>query len=407
MVHTFKYLFCALIIYIYIYSPALKPMSIGLDKVVFVFAFFYFFFSRSLGGYVKLFKKELLVLFLIALTSLFIFTIHNGLGIGDLVMYDVFLFIEILFVPYVFVNLFTYKWKFPLENVVICNSIIAGVISVLLLINPTWADIMKNQILRIPELLTTNFSFRGFGLSDGLTFAYPVVQGLCAGFVICGFVGKKPVFYLGLIPIFISIFVNARSGIIPIGVAIIVLVFHSSISKTIKTALPIVIVLLLVTIFYKPNSNSQLSESVEWGLSFFQIMGDFLGGKDTENMDALSLTGSMVQFPHSLYAWILGEGINIYGDKFLNEYGDSDIGYCIRTVYGGLMYMILWLLLWMIMFNRLIKVNKKMALVLFVSLIYLNWKSDFFVVTPSCRFFFFIYVCCIMDPSFMNVRSKR
>ncbi len=406
MLKYIKILICSLILYFYIYSPALVIMPFGLDKLILAFSLFYILFSGNVGKCINSFKQELALLLLIAIFSVFVTTIHNGFSLNGIVMYDIFLFVEVLAVPYALLSLFDSSWRCNVSDVIIYNSILAGCITAALLLNPAWADIMKNQILRIPELLTTNFSFRGFGFSDGLTFAYPVVQGFCAGFVICGFIRRKPFFYLGLIPIIISVFVNARSGIIPIGVALAILVFKSPLSKTIKTIIPIVIVLFLMFFFYKPNSNSQLSESVEWGLSFFQIMGDFFSGEDAENMDALSLTGTMVQFPHSISACLIGEGVSIFEEGY-QDYNNSDIGFCIRSVYGGYIYMFLWILLWIKMFRRLAKVHYNMALILFISLIYLNWKSDFFIVTASCRFFFFIYVCCIMSPTFMRVTKKE
>lgn len=406
MVRIAKVIICAFFLYIYIYSPALVFMPFGLDKLILAVSVLYLIFSGKVKKYLAFFQKEFFLLLLIASFSVLVTTIHNGFSFEGIVMYDIFLFVEVLVVPFCLWSFFSSSWKCDLSEIIICNAILAGCISVALLLNPTWADIMKYQILRIPELLTTNFSYRGFGFSDGLTFSYPVVQGFCAGIIILGLVKRNPIYYFGLIPIMISVFVNARSGIIPVGVAVLLFVFTVSITKTIKTASTFAIILLLVAFLFKPSGNSQLSESVEWGLSFFQIMGDFLGGKDAENMDALSLTGSMVQFPHSISAWIMGEGVNIYGEGYM-DYNDSDIGYCIRTVYGGLLYMIVWIVLWVVMYRRIVKKNREMALLLFISLIYLNWKSDFFVVTASCRFFFFIYVCCIMDPSFMKINEVK
>ena len=381
-------------------------MPFGIDKLILAVSVFYVVFSGKTKKYLSLFKSELGLLFCIAVFSVLVTTIHNGFSFGGIVMYDIFLFVEVLVVPFCLLSFLGGKWNCNLSEIIIYNAIIAGCITVALLLNPTWADIMKYQILRIPEFFTTNLAFRGFGFSDGLPFAYPVIQGFCAGFVILGFVRGKPIFYIGLIPILISVFVNARSGIIPIGVALIILLWKSSISKTIKTALPILFIGLMVALLYKPNTNSQLSESVEWGLSFFQIMGDFFSGEDAENMDALSLTGTMVQFPHSFSACLFGEGVNIFEEGY-QDYNNSDIGFCIRSVYGGYIYMFFWILLWIKMFRRLAGVHYNMALILFISLIYLNWKSDFFIVTASCRFFFFIYVCCIMDLSFMRVNEKR
>ena len=380
-------------------------MPFGLDKIVLAGAILYLVFSNRAEEFFLLFRDELCILLLIAVFSCLITVIHNGFSLEGLIVYDIFLLIEVLLVPYCILSFFSSKWECNIQELIVINAIVAGGISVLLLLNPAWADMMKNQILRIPDLLTENFSFRGYGFSDGLLFAFPVIQGFCAGFIVCGMVERKPLYYLGLIPLVISILVNARSGVVPLIVAIIVLAFYYPIKNVMKVAIPVAIMLLLVSFFYEPNGESQLSESIEWGLSIFQIIGDYFSGEEAQNMDAL--TGTMVQFPHSLSAWIMGEGVNLFGNSMFKDYNESDIGICIRTVYGGILYMFFWIVLWIFMFKRLFEVNKQMALILFVSLLYLNWKSDFFVINASCRFFFMIYVCCIMNPSFMKVRDLQ
>lgn len=396
-----KIFITAILLYFYIYSPALQVMPFGFDKIILILAFLYIILSRKFFEYYRKFKIEIQLLFLIVLCSFIVNVFHGNLNFEGHLMYDVFLLLEVFLVPFCLVCVCQNKWDCKLDDILIINAIVAGVISVVLLLNPQWADVMKNQILRIPEFFTTHLSFRGFGFSDGLAFPYPIIQGLCAGFIICSLVRRKSVYYLGLIPIVVSIFVNARSGIIPILVSCLVLYFSSSFVKNLKFTISCSVLIFVAVFFLKKDTSSQIYESLQWGLSFFEILGDFISGRDAENMDALSLTGTMVQLPKSFNAWILGEGVNLFDGPYL-RYNNSDIGFCIRIVYGGLIYMTPWCILWFYMFKRLNRVNHKLALIMFISLVYMNWKSDFFVLTASCRFFFLIYVFCMMVPSFMN-----
>lgn len=388
------------VLYIYIYSPALQFMPFGLDKIIFIISFLYIVIFGQLRGLVKSFKNEFIYLFLIMLSSLFVTIIHRGFGFDGILMYDLFLFFEVILVPYVFFVLFVKKWNVRSDKLLIDNAIIASMVTVLLLANPLWAEMMKNQILRVPEILLINFRFRGFGFSDGLTFGYPVVQGFCASFIVAGMIKHRPFYiYLALFSILVSVLVNARSGLIPIFIALILVIWKSSIKNKMKIFVVGIMLFLLGYFILTESEDSQLAESVEWGLSTFEIIGNMLSGEEAENMDALFY--DMVQFPTNFNDWLLGTGYNLF-DGYINGYNQSDIGFCIRTVYGGAFYMFLWFCLWIFMYKRSRKINKMFAIIMFSSLIYLNWKSDFFIVNPSCRFFFLVYVFCILDNNFLT-----
>lgn len=393
------YIIFMLVLYMYIYSPALQSFSFGLDKIVFVIAFFYLIKSRQLSKLLMTFRAEWITLFLILIVSFLVTIFHRGVQFDGIFMYDVFLFVEVLLVPYALYYFFVNKNGIRSDKLIIDNAIIASVITLVLLANPSWADLMKNQILRVPDVLVKNFSFRGFGFSDGLVFGYPVVQGFCASFIIAGLIRNNPsYFYLALLPISVSVFVNARSGLIPIFIAVGLAISGSSMAKKIKIFILGVFLLLLGSYVLTRLSDSQLAESVEWGLSAFEIIRDILSGKEAENTNALF--HDMVQFPNNFSDWLIGSGYNLFQDN-INGYNQSDIGFCIRSVYGGIVYILLWVKLWVIMYKRIRKINRQCAFILFGSLIYLNWKSDFFVVNPSCRFFFLVYVLCILDAQFL------
>ena len=400
------FIVCALLMYLYIYSPILKSSPINLLHFpIFIFAFYYLYVTKRIRGYIRLFKTELRVMLCILMFSFLISLFHSGLHVLDFVIKDALLLLEVLLVPYFFVIFFR-KIGNSFDHLLIVNAIIAGGISTVLLINPTWATIMKTQILMIPDTFNEHLDFRGFGFAGELSYSYPIVQAFCASFIICRMLKKQPwYYYVALLLIIISILVNARIGIIPICVAVFLLLFFTPLSQLLKMLIPIIALLFLFVLFYDPNSNSQLKQSVEWGLSFFDIMGDYFSGEEAENMDALSLTGTMAQLPHSLSAWFIGEGVNLLGNSSFKDYNSSDIGYCCRLIYGGIFYMLLWFLLWLQTFRRLILINKPIAVLFFCSILVLNWKGDFWGPTLCCRFFFMIYVFCIMNNEFLVMKS--
>lgn len=387
---------CIILLYIYIYSPAFQFFPyFGLDKIVTIIAGLYILYSSRIKQYIKTFNSELLLLVAIVGMSFVVNMLHGKPSGGSLLMYDSFLLLECLLVPFAFMLFIQKHFSGKIELIILFISTFAGLISVFLLLNPSVADIVKTRLLRIQEIITTNFYFRGFGLSDNLLFAYPVVQGFTAAIIICKlYRGAYLWHYILLLPILVSIFVNARSGIIPILIAGLIVLINSAIVAKIKYIFATVFVLYTGLFLLNNSSNSQLMESMEWGLNVFQLIGDMLSGKQIENMDAL--TDTMVFFPQDLASFLFGTGYNIFSD-YPHGYGHSDIGYCIRMVYGGIFYVGLWMILLVKMFLRLRKVNRNMAILLFVSLLYMNWKSDFFVVTPASRFFFLLYAFCLLD----------
>ena len=112
----------------------------------------------------------------------------------------------------------------------------------------------------------------------------------------------------------------------------------------------------------------------------------------------------MIVLPSSIDEWLIGSGKNIFSDAHNN----SDIGYFILLNYGGIFYLIMWISFCIYMFRRLYKLNNGIALILFISLVYLNYKGDFFIVNSGSRFFFLIYSLIVMDSSlFVNSINRK
>ena len=401
----FYSLICLVILYIYIYSPALQLVNFGLDKIILVLSIIYIFYRKRYFLYLKLFKKELVLLFCIFVFSVLVMSLNQTSLEQSLVVYDSFVLLECLFVPFAVISFANSMRTFSVDKLLLTNGVLASLITIFLLLNPSLASFVKDSVFRLPDVVNEHFAFRGFGLSDGLLFGYPVVQGFLCSFIICGTYSNKKIWHnILLLPLIVSICVNARSGIIPICVAFLLVLRFYSFGKILKIALAIFLLVVLGAEVLSSYTNSQLGESMSWGLNTFELILDLMNGKDVENMDAL--TKDMVQIPHDFNIWLYGCGKNIFSIT-VPEYSTSDIGYCIRLMYGGIFYCCLWLFLIIYMFMRMLKANKTCALILFLSLVYMNWKSDFFVVTPASRFFFFIYVYCILKNKTYSVRFRK
>jgi hypothetical protein len=151
--------------------------------------------------------------------------------------------------------------------------------------------------------------------------------------------------------------------------------------------------LFLPSINLMLDDQLMLKTAFEWGISTFDIIGSAFSGEKSENL--ATLFNDMIIFPAYPHEWLMGSGDYLATD--INR--GTDIGYLLRLNYGGMIYLSLFFMLSALMFVRLKKINTILSILLFTSLIYLNFKGDFFIVNPSSRFFFLIYVTCILNPT--------
>jgi hypothetical protein len=287
--------------------------------------------------------------------------------------------------------------KYKLDIILINCSIVASFISVFLLFQPNIAFYLKTNLLKYPEHLIENFFFRGFGFTDGFFFAYPVVLGFCAGFIIMGVCNKKKYLFC-LLPLSIAIIFNARSGIVPVFTG-----FCLSMIYNFKFAINTIILCVIVVLLFLSKSldfytkNNIVMGFSDWFMNVFYDLENIFVKKEMTGV-VQTLLSDMLIFPQNTFEWIVGSGIC----KYTEGYERTDIGYLLRLNYGGIIYSSLYFILLVFMFLRLVKVNKHAAYLLFISLIYLNFKGDFFIINPSSRFFFFVYVICLMNHSYFK-----
>lgn len=268
-------------------------------------------------------------------------------------------------------------------------SLIASLISFFSLVFPPF-KIWLFQIFSFDEKLSL-FTWRGFGLSNDLLFTYSVTQ----AFILCYLIEQKQklLIYLFFIPFIISIFFNARIGLVPL---LLYTLYKIIIEKKINIlayglmAITILIIIVMQTDIYK-----QYEDTINWIFdSFADISNTILGTSfqvKTSNMDVLS---HMVIFPKNVGEWLWGKGISLFNLKR----GNSDIGYIIQLNYGGIGYIFLLLSFYMLITYRFIKANKKYwyGIVFPITILLLNYKGDVFQSSSFMKLFMLIYVITIV-----------
>ncbi len=390
------------IYYIYVYAPPFKIIPFGIDKVIMIWGYFYLYKQNKILKTYRIFNKELLGLLLIVACSLIISLIHKTFN--SLFIQDLLLIVEVIPTSCaLYFAISTSKYPKNPYSIIIYASIVAGLMTLFLILNPDTMFMLKNEVLKYPERLKETFVYRGYGLSDGLMFSYPVISGFSIGLVLLN--GKNyniTLIILCLLLGVISIMTNARSGFVPFTISIMILLFYRF-HQLLRISLLISLVLVCLGNFVSDfiEDNDMLNMSVEWSKSTWYIVEELLKGNKVENMEAL--TDDMIIWPQYIDEWIIGSGLNI----FYADINRTDIGYLIRLSYGGILYLVPWIILIFCMFKRLYKIDINLSILLFLSLLYLNYKSDFFIVNPASRFFFLIYVWAIMHNSYVLCKTNK
>ena len=104
--------------------------------------------------------------------------------------------------------------------------------------------------------------------------------------------------------------------------------------------------------------------------------------------------GDMYVYPNTVAGWLWGTGINVFS---LSNGNNSDIGYSIQLMYGGISYLILifgWLLAVVVSCWRIIP-KKYMLIILFIAifLLFFNYKGSVFASNCIIRVFMLLTIC--------------
>jgi hypothetical protein len=400
VIRKLKEIFVIFLLYVFIFSPPLIFLHFGLDKLIFGISIVFISYHKLWKNIYYRFQFELIILSLIFFLSFLVTIILNGDKI--LLGYDFLLMVELIPSSYFLSYLIKLNDKNNSEKILMRTSYIASLVTFYLVLNPIQAYYIKTEVLKFPEELLENFYYRGYGFSDGMFFSYPVIQGFILSFICSGLIRGKGV-YIATLLLIISIITNARSGFVPVLIGVILGIFFNPRWTFKYLALMILsFSFIFSSLSFLIVKTDILGTSMEWGATSFEIIDDLLKGEKTENVDVL-FTDMMI-FPKSIIEWLTGSGMYIFGNSTRQS---TDIGYLLRLNYGGIFYLTLFIILSSYMARKLFKINKVLSLLMFLSLIYLNFKADFFVVNPASRFFFLIYVMAVLDPSLFRIKKEK
>lgn len=353
----FKTVVINIFLFFYIYNPMIKFLPFDSGVVVSIIVLVFYFFSGApnlkrilLNKYVFIFYTIGLIVFFYTLVLTF-FSGFDHLSFRYPIMYFRFFF-ELPLVTIALISLvaqFGCNTFEELIKILINIAIFQSIIVAIMLLSPTIRDFVFFNVLEFREghdkiISIGDFSLRGFGLANGYLFGFPLFQGFAAVMILL--YQKSDWFkYLFAFPlVLISALVNARVGVTPVLIYVLLISFFyiTSLKKSkVKIILKsfsfmLVSALLIVQIGNQIVFNNTFSWIINGFINVFG--GDNVGDSSSYNIID-KLLGEHLFFPNKLQEIFFGSGLIVFSNPF--SFIKSDIGYVQYLFYGGIFFIIL------------------------------------------------------------------
>lgn len=390
------YILFFVLLYSYIYNPFLRVLNFGVGKIVSIFALLYLFYRFNYLSHLKYFKIEIILLVLLVLYSSLI--LLWGDGSANAFPYLHFqLIIDGFFVPLFFYFFFRTKLDLSKTNVyLILIGFVASLITIYLFLNPALNFYIRDNIIvddidSLPASDPLRY-LRGFTFSDSSTFGYGITQGLVFGLALYESKRAKKYLFL-LIPLLISIMLNARIGFVVSLLSIILLWRRLNIFYLSSF---IFLLIVGVNLVLSSDVSSDYAQTIKWISDFIAEFFSFILGKSEGETTFDTLSGRMLFFPNSLESFVFGEGRSVFGKG-------SDMGYVNQMFYGGILYVFLLITMLFVFFKRmyLLNSNRFYSLFFVAAILIANIKGPAMFTSQSFwRFILFlhvIYICVLKE----------
>ena len=267
-----------------------------------------------------------------------------------------------------------------------------------LLINPSINDFVLGGIIEKPFENNLGVWNRCFGIAEGLTNSYGIIQGIFAS--ICLLKGREySKYYLFAILISLSVVINARTGIIPIIITLLYVLLRSIKRGQLKFLLFITLSSLIV-INIVGKYEEEISYTISYVTAFFTSTYDYFFKGETGD-DYYAALNDFIHFPKSLIGILFGEGRTMFGDKNMS----SDIGYINQIYTGGLVYLITLVVIQFKIYGKIYRRCKDhfFIILLFLTAFIINFKGIPFCLSESfTRFVMLFYVVLLHNRMYPN-----
>lgn len=401
------YVFIIFGLYCFLFNPYfIRISNIGAAKIV--YPFILLLFSNVYGKYSKLVLPFVKIFVLIIIYAVIIELLH-GMSFINLYAQVLNLF-ELILVPFS-ISVYLAHNNFNIYKLLYSCVAVAIAISVFCFVNPSFNTIITSIQPVIDLNAYSIIHFRYFGLSSELAYGYALALGLIGGFAWRDLEISKW-FIVFLILVSFVILINARTGFLAMIVSLISYLVYS---KNYKVFFRIILSLIAVFFAIKVVGFEWINEKTgDFIMEFFNQIRDLLTGSNLAQDNYVDFYRTeMLILPDNLFNWIFGRGVSLYGasNLFATSIGHSDIGWIIQLNYGGLIFILLWLFL----FIKLVKFapSKWIVVYFLICALFFNIKGPFFSANAGLKvmtlisFYFYVNSYKRKNVEFINHSISR
>lgn len=395
--NLFSYIIFIICLYFSVFNFPLTPLglSMGTKNILYIFLLgIIVLYGGKFTGQLSKFKVEFSLLLLPLIYVVFRTVIG---GDSDILTKNIFGFIDTFLVPLALV-VFAIKSGITTEKqfirCILILGAVASVISFFSYIFPPIQSYIKYVILNIqPDTALYWNTNRGFGLAMSLTSSYAYIQGII--FVLGCYYSKDNKWFLFFLPlVFLSIILNARTGllILLVGMVIFMMSRKSSFTSFLFGMLAIFMLLFIQEIMQAFGVSSEMRE---WVAVLFDDIDTIYSSRDlTQTNTGSRLFDSMWILPETTSEWLIGRGYSLFRHQIEDN---SDNGWILQLNYGGIIYMLFLYPIVFKMFSRLHKSGRYFfAIYLLLIFLIVNTKSSFLPSNEVFRLLMIIYIYIIL-----------
>jgi hypothetical protein len=321
-----KVLLTLLLLYLYLHNPVFASLGFGSIKLLYPLLLVILVDKTSTRLMVQ--NKSLIFLYVVLILYCGLRTIAGG---DSQYIYSTFVaLIELVLMPIVLVSI-CYRLRVDFVKQILFVGCLSCVITMLAMMIPSIKD-LQTSLLMENEYLERN-TYRGFGLSDGLTYSYGFVLAII-GILSLNYY-KQYKWAIILLPfIALSILVNARTPFIVLALSLVL--FLTAKSKGGGNKGRIVTIILIA--FLSLPLLVDMSEGTAYFINqfFLEIEGVITGNNQADYSTFDTLFADMFILPNNFFEWVVGTGESLY-----LAHNSTDIGWLLQLNYGGIVYMLL------------------------------------------------------------------
>lgn len=375
-----------IILYLFLFDPPFFMFRgvIRFSNILLVLAFIYVIhYGSEVARFYRIMRKEVYMF-----SFLFLFVVIRSSLEGDVSFINktMMAYLNIIMVTPA-ILLFAKKLGYGSEEHFLKALLIAGsiatIITIVCLLNPSFQDYVRNQIIQVGEKdYIYNNDYRGFGIASAHTSNYGFTLGFLTGLG-CFYLTQNKWFLYCIPFMIIAGLVNSRTSLIIAAAMIIIFLVRAQ--KKLYAFFVGCLGFLLFTYFDSFILIFGLSDrTYEWLMSFQQQMMSVAESGDlTASHAGSEIFGRMIIWPETTEQWIIGRGYDIFRAK--GEIGNSDNGWIRQLNYGGIIYLLIFYSIFTYMLRRLKRYKQWSYLFVFLMVFVItNTKTTAF---PSTQLF--------------------